>query len=84
MNHALCMNHLFLPAFIVFSLSHIGDIEKAYELYLRTSRLDIDDYNNEAHEGLHITSMAGTWLSIVEGFGRKRITGNTLSLVRSF
>ena len=59
--------------------SHIGDIEKAYELYLRTSRLDIDDYNNEAHEGLHITSMAGTWLSIVEGFGRKRITGNTLS-----
>ncbi len=59
--------------------SHIGDIGKAYELYLRTSRLDIDDYNNEAHEGLHITSMAGTWLAIVEGFGRKRITGNKLS-----
>ena len=37
----------------------IDDIEKAYELYLRTSRLDLDDYNSEVHEGLHITSMAG-------------------------
>jgi maltose phosphorylase len=42
-------------------------------MYLRTSRLDIDDYNNEVHEGLHITSMAGTWMSIVEGFGGKRV-----------
>ena len=41
----------------------INQIEKAYELYLRTSRLDLDDYNHEADEGLHITSMAGTWLS---------------------
>ena len=46
---------------------------KAYEMYLRTSRLDLDDYNNEVHEGLHITSMAGTWMSIVEGFGGKRV-----------
>ncbi|MDG5799059.1 family 65 glycosyl hydrolase domain-containing protein [Marinilabiliaceae bacterium ANBcel2] len=53
-------------------------IEKAYELYLRTSRLDIDDYNNEVHEGLHITSMAGTWMSIVEGFGGKRVKEGNL------
>lgn len=53
--------------------SMIGNIEKAYELYLRTARLDLDDYNNEVSEGLHITSMAGTWLTIVEGFGGMRI-----------
>jgi len=51
----------------------IGDIDKAYEQYLRTSRLDLDDYNDEAHEGLHITSMAGTWMSIVQGFGGMRV-----------
>jgi maltose phosphorylase len=60
--------------------SRIGYMEKAYELYLRTSRLDIDDYNNEVHEGLHITSMAGTWMSIVEGFGGKRIIDGVLTL----
>ncbi len=59
--------------------SKINKIEKAYEMYLRTSRLDLDDYNNEVHEGLHITSMAGTWLSIVQGFGGMRNFDNILS-----
>lgn len=56
----------------------IGNIEKAYELYLRTSRLDLDDYNHEVKEGLHITSMAGTWISIVEGFGGMRVRNEKL------
>ena len=47
-------------------------------MYLRTARLDLDDYNNEVKEGLHITSMAGTWLSIVEGFAGVRVTRNGL------
>jgi maltose phosphorylase len=58
--------------------SRIGKIEKAYELYLRTARLDLDDYNNEVCDGLHITSMAGTWLAIVEGFGGMRINDDRL------
>ena len=53
--------------------SKIGKHEKAYEMYLRTSRLDLDDYNKEVHEGLHITSMAGTWMSVVQGFGGFRV-----------
>ncbi len=51
----------------------LGKMEDAYKLYLRTSRLDLDDYNREVHEGLHITSMAGTWISVIEGFGGLRI-----------
>lgn len=53
-------------------------MEQAYTFYLRTSRLDLDDYNKEVHEGLHITSMAGTWMSIVEGFGGMRVKNDTL------
>lgn len=59
--------------------SKINRNEKAYEMYLRTSRLDLDDYNHEVHEGLHITSMAGTWLSIVQGFGGMRNFDNQLA-----
>jgi maltose phosphorylase len=59
--------------------SRIGEHQKAYELYLRTARLDLDDYNDEADQGCHITSMAGTWLAIVEGFGGKRIKNEKLS-----
>lgn len=56
----------------------IGDMEKAYSMYLRTARLDLDDYNKEVHEGLHITSMAGTWMSVVEGFGGMRCNDGVL------
>ena len=58
--------------------STIGNKQKAYELYLRTARLDLDDYNNEVAEGLHITSMAGTWLAIVQGFGGMRVKNDKL------
>ena len=59
--------------------SKIGNEKKAYELYLRTARLDLDDYNKEAHEGLHITSMSGSWLAIVKGFAGMRNATNTIS-----
>lgn len=52
--------------------------EKAYEMYVRTARLDLDDYNNDTKDGLHITSMAGTWLAVVKGFGGVRVENNEL------
>ena len=58
--------------------SALGKTDEAYTLYLRTARLDLDDYNKEVHEGLHITSMAGTWLSIVEGFAGMRVKDGKL------
>lgn len=57
----------------------LGRMEQAYEFYVRTSRLDLDDYNKEVEEGCHITSMAGTWMSIVEGFGGMRVENDHLS-----
>ena len=52
--------------------SELGKKEKAMELYLRTSRLDLDNYNNDTSDGLHITSMSGGWLAIVQGFAGMR------------
>jgi maltose phosphorylase len=66
------------PCVHVILASRLGYKQKAYELYLRTSRLDIDDYNNDTDDGLHITSMAGTWMSVVKGFGGMRVQNNEL------
>jgi len=60
--------------------ARIGRREKAYELYLRTARLDLDDYNNDTEDGLHITSMAGTWMAFVESFGGMRVKNGQLLL----
>ena len=56
----------------------LGMEEKAYEMYVRTARLDLDDYNNDTEDGCHITSMAGTWMAVVKGFGGMRVYNNTL------
>jgi maltose phosphorylase len=58
--------------------SVIGYKEKAYEMYVRTARLDLDDYNNDTEDGCHITSMAGTWMSVVKGFGGMRVRNGVL------
>lgn len=58
--------------------SRLGYKERAYEFYLRTARLDLDDYNNDTEEGCHITSMAGTWMSVIKGFGGMRIRNGKL------
>lgn len=52
--------------------AELGKEEKAVELYARTARLDLDNYNNDTDDGLHITSMSGSWLAIVQGFAGMR------------
>lgn len=59
--------------------AEIGRQEKAMALYLRTARLDLDNYNNDTEDGLHITSMSGSWLAIVQGFAGMRSAGGKLS-----
>jgi maltose phosphorylase len=66
------------PCVHVILASRLGYKEKAYEMYLRTSRLDLDDYNNDTEDGCHITSMAGTWMSVVKGFGGMRVRDGKL------
>ncbi len=58
----------------------IGAYKKAYEMYVRTSRLDLDNYNNDTEDGCHITSMAGTWMAVVHGFGGLRIRNDQVNL----
>lgn len=59
--------------------AELGKEEKAYEMYHRTARLDLDNYNNDTEDGLHITSMTGSWLAIVQGFAGMRSANETLS-----
>ncbi|WP_251717178.1 glycoside hydrolase family 65 protein [Lactobacillus agrestimuris] len=59
--------------------AELGKQDKAVELYERTARLDLDNYNNDTVDGLHITSMSGSWLAIVQGFAGMRYNNDELS-----
>jgi maltose phosphorylase len=66
------------PCIHAILAARIGYEEKSYQMYLRTARLDLDDYNNDTGDGLHITSMGGTWMAFVMGFGGLRVQDNIL------
>lgn len=52
--------------------AEIGDLAGAYAYFDRTVRMDLDDINGNAKDGLHMAAMAGSWMSIVNGFGGLR------------
>lgn len=56
------------PSIHAILAADLGKMDKAVEFYARTARLDLDNYNNDTEDGLHITSMTGSWLTIVQGF----------------
>jgi maltose phosphorylase len=58
----------------------LGRVDKAHEMLLRTARLDLDDLNNDTGDGCHTTSMAGTWIATVHGFGGMRVIDGELDL----
>ena len=64
----------------VFSIlaNELGLHQKAFDYVSHATRLDLDDYNNNAHEGIHNTSMAAAWMNMVYGFGGMRSDGDCL------
>jgi maltose phosphorylase len=60
--------------------TEIGYHDQALDFFGFATRMDIDDYNNNTHEGLHMTSIAAAWVNIVHGFGGLRSDGDILSL----
>jgi maltose phosphorylase len=58
----------------------LGRREKAREMLVRTARLDLDDINNDTEDGCHTTSMAGTWLAAVQGFGGLQVVDDQLHI----
>ncbi len=66
------------PAIHSVLASDLGYEDKAVELYERTARLDLDNYNNDTTDGLHITAMTGGWIAVVQGFAGMRVRDGQL------
>jgi alpha,alpha-trehalose phosphorylase len=56
--------------------AELGYLDKAYEFFMHTARVDLDDYHLNTKDGIHTASMAGSWLMIVNGFaGMRQVDG---------
>ena len=54
-------------------------MELAYDYAGEAALMDLDDLEHNTRDGLHIASLAGTWIAAVAGFGGMRDHGGILS-----
>lgn len=59
--------------------ARLGDIDKAYEYFEKSSKLDITNAHKNTGDGIHTANMGGTYMGIVYGFGGLRIREKGLS-----
>jgi alpha,alpha-trehalose phosphorylase len=50
----------------------------AYDYLVEAALMDLRDLENNTRDGLHIASLAGTWMALVAGFGGLRHHGDTM------
>jgi alpha,alpha-trehalose phosphorylase len=59
--------------------AEVGHLELAYDYFAEAALIDLDNLEHNTSDGLHIASLAGTWIAAVAGFGGMRDHGGTLS-----
>ncbi|HMJ37370.1 MAG TPA: glycosyl hydrolase family 65 protein [Baekduia sp.] len=56
-----------------------GHLELAYDYLGEAALMDLQDLEHNTRDGLHIASLAGSWLALVAGFGGFRDHGGVLT-----
>jgi alpha,alpha-trehalose phosphorylase len=56
-----------------------GHLDLAYDYLGEAALMDLNDLEHNTRDGLHIASLAGSWLALVGGFGGFRDVGGALT-----
>ncbi|HEY7618920.1 MAG TPA: glycosyl hydrolase family 65 protein [Solirubrobacteraceae bacterium] len=59
--------------------AEVGQLELAFDYFGEAALMDLDDLEHNTRDGLHIASLAGSWVAAVVGFGGFRDHGGTMS-----
>ncbi|MFZ1996793.1 MAG: glycoside hydrolase family 65 protein [Solirubrobacteraceae bacterium] len=59
--------------------AEVGHLDLAYDYFAEAALMDLDDLEHNTRDGIHIASLAGTWIAAVAGFGGMRDHGGKLS-----
>ncbi len=67
------------PCIQSVAAAELGYADLAYEYFMRTARMDLDDVNGNVSHGVHAAAMAGSWVSLVHGFAGFRDDAGRIS-----
>jgi alpha,alpha-trehalose phosphorylase len=59
--------------------AEVGHLELAYSYLCEAALMDLDDLEHNTRDGVHIASLAGTWIAAVAGLGGMRDHDGALS-----
>ncbi len=59
--------------------AEVGHVDLAYDYFAEAALMDLDDLEHNTRDGVHIASLAGTWIAAVAGFGGMRDHDGALS-----
>ncbi|MFC3503721.1 glycoside hydrolase family 65 protein [Micromonospora krabiensis] len=59
--------------------AEVGHLDLAYDLFAESVLQDLRDLGDKTADGLHLASLAGSWLALVQGFGGMRDDRGILS-----
>ena len=59
--------------------AEVGHLDLAYDYAAEAALMDLRNLQHNTRDGLHIASLAGTWIALVAGFGGLRDHNGTLS-----
>jgi alpha,alpha-trehalose phosphorylase len=67
------------PCIQSVAAAELGYADKAHAYFMRTARTDLDDVHGNVVHGVHIAAMAGSWVTLVNGFAGLRARGEELA-----
>lgn len=59
--------------------AEVGHLDLAHDYLGEAALMDLRDLEHNTRDGVHIASLAGTWMALVGGLGGMRLRGDTLS-----
>jgi alpha,alpha-trehalose phosphorylase len=59
--------------------AELGHLDLAYDYFGEAAMLDLDDIYRNTRDGVHLASLAGSWIAAVAGFGGMRDHEGSLS-----
>lgn len=68
------------PSIHAILAQRLGRDKAAADFFSFATRMDLDNYNRNTTEGLHLTSIAAAWVTIVYGFGGLYTEGDTVCI----
>lgn len=67
------------PAIYSIIAAEIGYLDYSFEYFRQTVRLDLDNYNGNTWQGLHMAALGSSWMVVVYGYAGLRLRHNALS-----